>query len=336
MFTVFKFFGWSLFACFAWSLLRVFIKTCQLFYRVLFCSGYDFHQTHLYGPPENTWVLVTGATDGLGWEYCRKFAEMNYNILLVSRTLSKLEQKSKILESDYNVHTAVIRADFTECMEDSNYFKKIQTKINNLNIDIGIVVNNVGQLNLDFQKTSVKDSINMNIVNTIPQIAFTLDMLSSFHKGRVHKSAIIDIGSIASLVPRSEIYHYSATKRFVQSYTLGKAMSNTNPDEIDWILVRPAWVSTQMINKRNLDLLTCTPEETVDGTCRCLGKVMMIYGSRKHEFLGYALEVGTMFVGYAISKFIIYGVILEAWNFIFGVQQEDIYDRTINNNKKEN
>ena len=334
MFTLQKFLGWSLFACLAWTLLKVFVRTCQLLYRVLFCSSSDFDKTHLYGPPENTWVLVTGATDGLGWEYCKKFAQMNYNILLVSRTLSKLEDRAQTLKTDYNVGTSVIRADFTECMSDPNYFKNLETKIKDLNIDIGIVVNNVGQLNLDFEKCSTKDSINMNLVNTLPQVALTLQMVSAFHKGRVHKSAIIDIGSIGSLTPNSKVFHYSATKRFIQSYTLGKSMSVTN--EIDWVLVRPAWVSTTMTGQRKIDLFTCTPEETVDGTCRCLGKVTMIYGSRKHEFLGYALEVGTMFLGMRITKFILYSVVLEVWNFIFAVKQEDFFNRTIDNDKKGN
>lgn len=43
-----------------------------------------------YGTDVNTWALVTGASDGIGAEYCRQLAKMGFNVCLVSRTLSKL------------------------------------------------------------------------------------------------------------------------------------------------------------------------------------------------------------------------------------------------------
>ena len=38
----------------------------------------------------NSWALVTGASDGFGAEYCRQLAKDGFNIVLVSRTMSKL------------------------------------------------------------------------------------------------------------------------------------------------------------------------------------------------------------------------------------------------------
>lgn len=37
------------------------------------------------------WALVTGASDGIGAEYCKQLARRGFNIVLVSRTLKKLE-----------------------------------------------------------------------------------------------------------------------------------------------------------------------------------------------------------------------------------------------------
>jgi len=43
-----------------------------------------------YGGP-GTWALVTGASDGIGAEYCKQLAAKGFNICLVSRTVLKLQ-----------------------------------------------------------------------------------------------------------------------------------------------------------------------------------------------------------------------------------------------------
>ena len=39
---------------------------------------------------KGTWALVTGASDGIGLEFCKQLARDGFNICLVSRTESKL------------------------------------------------------------------------------------------------------------------------------------------------------------------------------------------------------------------------------------------------------
>ena len=41
---------------------------------------------------EGSWAVVTGASDGIGAEYCKLLAEDGFNIVLISRTMSKLEK----------------------------------------------------------------------------------------------------------------------------------------------------------------------------------------------------------------------------------------------------
>ena len=40
---------------------------------------------------EGTWALVTGATDGIGLEFCQQLASQGFNICLVSRSENKLK-----------------------------------------------------------------------------------------------------------------------------------------------------------------------------------------------------------------------------------------------------
>ena len=43
---------------------------------------------NLYGPG---WAVVTGASDGIGAAFCEQLAQSGFNIVLISRTKSKLE-----------------------------------------------------------------------------------------------------------------------------------------------------------------------------------------------------------------------------------------------------
>lgn len=59
-------------------------------------KGHDLLQR--YGGP-GTWALVTGASDGFGAEFSRQLALKGFNIVLVSRTMSKLQAVEKELKT---------------------------------------------------------------------------------------------------------------------------------------------------------------------------------------------------------------------------------------------
>ncbi len=60
-----------------------------------------------------SWAVVTGCTDGIGKAYVEQFAKRGINVVLISRTLEKLNAQADELKRKYNVQTLVIAADFT-------------------------------------------------------------------------------------------------------------------------------------------------------------------------------------------------------------------------------
>lgn len=80
-----------------------------MFWSIVWCLGmwqiflwlyrtgyYAFHlfygakvTTERYG--KNSWAVVTGATDGIGKGFAIELAKRGFNIVLISRTMSKLE-----------------------------------------------------------------------------------------------------------------------------------------------------------------------------------------------------------------------------------------------------
>lgn len=69
-----------------------------------------------------TWCLVTGASDGIGAEFCRQLAQQGFNIVLVARTPSKLESVAKeLITLNPQVKTRILVRDFCNNCDMSYY-----------------------------------------------------------------------------------------------------------------------------------------------------------------------------------------------------------------------
>lgn len=88
---------------------------CKVGYELLWVPSYGFW-AHYVRPRMNLkarfegadWVVVTGASDGIGEALCHQFAESGFNIVLVSRTISKLNKVAGDVQSKYGVKTVVV------------------------------------------------------------------------------------------------------------------------------------------------------------------------------------------------------------------------------------
>ncbi len=158
---------------------------------------------------------MTGAGDGIGKSYCEQLAKRGLNIVLVSRTLSKLETVAKEIETNYNVETKIIVVDFTK---EEGIYEKIEESIEGL--EIGILVNNVGMIQevpdyfITFSRQFFKDLINCNVMSMINMTRIVLPQMVDRKKG-----LIINIGSMASIVPAPLLNVYAASKAFVNKFS---------------------------------------------------------------------------------------------------------------------
>ena len=79
-------------------------------YRLAIRKRYNLKER--YG--HNTWILVTGATDGIGKGFCEALAREGFNIILVARTLDKLkkcEEELKLINP--KIETFILQYDFS-------------------------------------------------------------------------------------------------------------------------------------------------------------------------------------------------------------------------------
>ena len=71
--------------------LKAFTKYCVL-------PRKDLHARYGGG-----WALVTGASDGIGKEYCMELAKSGFNIILMARDNAKLEGVATEIKEAYDV-----------------------------------------------------------------------------------------------------------------------------------------------------------------------------------------------------------------------------------------
>ncbi|XP_042869196.1 inactive hydroxysteroid dehydrogenase-like protein 1 isoform X2 [Penaeus japonicus] len=186
------------------------------------------------------WAVVTGSTDGIGKGYARQLASKGMNILLVSRTQTKLERVAQEIRSEYGVETDIVQADFSLGRSVyGNIAKHLQGK------DIGILVNNVGMLVTPrlFCEISEDDIWAYASVNVASVPAMTRLVLPTMLKRG--KGAIINISSLGAYIPLPYMQIYTATKSFVSSFTSALQVEYQSSG-VTIQCVEPGAVSTNM------------------------------------------------------------------------------------------
>jgi short-subunit dehydrogenase len=160
------------------------------------------------------YVLVTGATMGIGYELAKCFAKDGYNLVLVARTQDDLEDVQTEFKEEYGIDVITFPADL---FDPENAFM-LYNNISSKGIEIEILVNNAGQGQYgEFIDTDINKElsiINLNIASVVILTKkFLHDMVERGH------GKILNVSSIASKSPGPFQSVYHGTKAFVQSFT---------------------------------------------------------------------------------------------------------------------
>ena len=155
-------------------------KFCKFLYKIYpLMKKIDKNILHKkYGM--NSWVVITGASDGLGKEFAKQFTKMSFNTILIARNLEKLQNVSKELENlNMNTQTKIFVMDF-ENSQKKGFFDEI-FKETLKDLDISVLINNVGMTVFnELQNTQENELIKLINVNCIPTLIFSKLMLEKF------------------------------------------------------------------------------------------------------------------------------------------------------------
>ena len=255
-------------------LLYILYRILYWVYKITIRKRYNLKER--YG--NNTWALVTGATDGIGKAFCEALAREGFNIILVSRNIDKLKKCEEELKSiNPKIETFTLIYDFSNKIDLESY-KKEFAKADHL--DISIIVNNVGiGVPSEFINQSLEDVYNTMIVNMLPQGVITKIFIDKLVK-REKKSAFINISSVACLTPIPNFAVYSATKAF--NDFLSRALQVEFSGKIDFLSVRPFGVSTNLA-KMKTSFTIISPRNCAESTLNQLVYENVIFGYYSHD-----------------------------------------------------
>ena len=230
---------------------------------------------------KGSWAFVTGSTDGIGLEFAIQLAKRGFNIVMIARNRQKMNEKEELIKkANPLVQVQKVEIDF----KDSGDSKNLENIINSVsNLDISIVINNVEVTPAPVLDMSMQTALDMVVVNCVPQTIFDRLLIPQLAK-RDKRSAVVDVSSIASIFPLPGKEIYAGTKQYNRYLTNGLSMGVKAP--IDFLSLKPAFVTTNLTGQRKEDKITCNTEECVLGALRALGHKTETYGANKHIVFG--------------------------------------------------
>ncbi|XP_063770860.1 17-beta-hydroxysteroid dehydrogenase type 3 [Pseudophryne corroboree] len=226
------------------------------------------------------WAVVTGAGDGIGKAYSIELANRGMNIVMISRTLEKMQKVALEIVQTTGRNVKIIQADFTK----NKIYESIEESLKEL--EIGVLVNNVGMLPSPHPGQFLtgpdndENLINCNVTSAVKMTRIILKQMKERRKG-----LILNISSAVGRFPCPLYTLYSASKAFVTTFS--KALQAEYKSKgIIIQAVTPYGVSTPMIHNPSTNIITKSSRDFVRESLNHVTQGNETYGCTAHAVLG--------------------------------------------------
>jgi uncharacterized protein len=183
------------------------------------------HSLHFdHRPPKNTvnlqdckghWALVTGASAGIGREFCLQLAAAGMNLVMVARQKNLMDELAEELVARHGTHTLVVPIDLSR----PNAAAEVKSAVAREGLCMRIIINNAafGRWGR-FEAAQPEECEEIIRLNTAALVSLCHHFLPDLT--RFSNSAIINVSSPAGWQPMPYFAVYAATKAFVNSFSL--------------------------------------------------------------------------------------------------------------------
>lgn len=225
-------------------------------------------------------ALITGASTGIGAALAREFAGNGHDLILVARSLGKLQALADELSAQHGIRADVIAQDLSA----TDAAETLHAEVLRRGLTVGILVNNAGLLfEGPYEATALASHQQLLQVNIGAVVALTHHVLPGMiarGQGRV-----LNLASTSAFQPVPYLATYAASKAFVLSFSEALAIELKGRG-VTVTALCPGFTETEMIAKAegksmNVPLVrNMTAEEVArEGYAACMtGSPMHVNG----------------------------------------------------------
>lgn len=164
------------------------------------------------------WVIITGASSGIGKALAFEFAAQGYGIFLTARNQPSLEQ----VAADCRKVSAVATETFVADLSDPDAVDLLAAVLAASQVGFEVLVNNAGfGVQGDFVETDIGKGLDMLNVQLAAMLKLTKAVLPKMLSRRA--GGILNVASVYSFVPVPHQAVYSACKAFMLSFSAALA-----------------------------------------------------------------------------------------------------------------
>ena len=160
-------------------------------------------------------ALVTGASEGIGYELTRLFAENGYDVVMVARSKGRMNEIADEVEKEFGISAQVIKKDLSVPGSSEEVYEESP--------EIEVLVNNAGIGTCGFfhenDTESEVDTVRLNVETPTHLTRLFLEDMVERDEGR-----ILNVSSMAAFQPGPTMAVYYATKAYLLSFS--EALSN--------------------------------------------------------------------------------------------------------------
>jgi len=224
--------------------------------------------------------IVTGAASGLGRALAEKLATQGSDLFLLDRSGLPLEESAGYLANHYSVRIETMAADLSLADTPARAFERLQ----HLQLTADALFNNAGfNVYGRFEESDLDREIEMIRLHSIATTQLTKLFLRQ--RDRAQRNRILNVSSIAALVPGPFVSVHFATRAHLLSFSLALAEEYRDTD-VDVTCLCPGPMSTPFFETAGMTdvrLFSGWPLKTMSATeVAALGYQALIAGKRMY------------------------------------------------------
>ena len=162
----------------------------------------------------NTYILITGASSGIGFEMAYQLAAKQYSLILTARREDRLIAMQQDLQQRYQVEVFYFAVDLADPKNAASLYHQLQSK----KYVISHLVNNAGFGDYgNFLDTALDKELSMIQLNISSLVVLT--KLFAQDMAQRGQGRIMNVASLLAFIPFPYYSVYSATKSFVLAFS---------------------------------------------------------------------------------------------------------------------